>query len=206
MENINIDSLISNDLDLVFDSNNGLSDLYATNKEALILTRSKLICRSNVNGTEEISLMRLQDIRLGRVSFIPKNKTPLFRAVLLSLGAWAALVTINLPPVSIFLALILGGSACYNVFEYLSVPPKARMTFIAGDQEMGIYCKVSLLSELHTFIDKLFDLKDSHSGKANLELDSTVQKDFSVPVEANEDLGNLCEYIGSDSPTPNEQR
>lgn len=206
MENYNIDSLINDDLDLVFDSNNGLCDLYAVDKEALILTSSKLICRLKANGADEVSLMRLKDISLGRVSFIPKSKTLLFRAVLLFFGSWASLVTINLPPLSIFLALVLGTAACYNIFEYLSTPPQARMTFIAGDQEMGIYCKVSLLSELHTFIDKLFDLKDSDIGKAHLEEGLIAQKDFSVSVEADDDLENLYEHSDSDSLSANEER
>ena len=165
MENCNIDSLIGDDLNLVFNSHNGLSNFYTAGTEAFILTSSKLIYRSKTKGTDELSLMCLKDIRLGRVSFIPKTKTPIFRAALLFLGSWAALVTINLPPLSIFLALLLGSSACYNLFEYLSVQPKARMTFIADEQEVGIYCKADLLSDLHIFINKLFNLRITRSLK-----------------------------------------
>jgi hypothetical protein len=151
------------EVQLSFGDMHGLEAKAVIDRNAMVLTDRRLIRLSRVGASREMSFISLEDAQVAEVRLTSRGKKPLLRVALLWAGAAAALAAIDLAPVALALAAVLGMGGGYHLLRYLRVSQEGSILFRAGQEELEIPFQGDMADQAYAFVNRFFQLKASPS-------------------------------------------
>ena len=146
---------------LSFGERHGLETEAGIDHNTLVLTDRRLVRLSGTGTRLDVAFISLEDAQVAEVRLTSRGRKPLLRVALLLAGAVAALLTIDLPPIALPLAAVLGLAGGYHLFAYLSVSRRGSIHFRTGQEEVDIPFQGDIADQAYGFVNRFFQLKAS---------------------------------------------